>query len=48
MNKINQKPDSTRDFIAAAGFFLILIPLLPVFLLGYGPILFAPRADTGL
>lgn len=35
MNKNNQKAVSARDLIAAVGFFLILIPLLPVFLLGY-------------
>ena len=35
MNENNQKAVSAHDFIAAAVFFLILIPLLPVFLLGY-------------
>jgi methyltransferase (TIGR00027 family) len=35
MNESNQKSVQARDFISAAVFFLILIPLLPVFLLGY-------------
>jgi len=35
MNENNQKAASARDRIAAAVFFLILIPLLPFFLLGY-------------
>ncbi len=35
MNKKDQKASSMRDFIAAVVFYLILTPLLPVFLLGY-------------
>jgi methyltransferase (TIGR00027 family) len=45
MNETNQKAFSARDFMAAAVFFLILIPLLPVFLLGY--VLWVARFAAG-